>query len=250
MRLHELRSYYSYDSLDQILLELTDYEKKKIVEYYESDAPFIFRGMRDTGTYIKGDGRNLNRKSANTRNYITLLTEILPSWELWPQRSKSFICSTDISYAQGYGTIYHVIPLEHQPIAYCKNVADFFDAFPFEKYFPHREMHIGRFNIHLHDLSMDYRIELDENDPHVFFENLKELCRQVKKHEYPTINPLSKPIYKYGIKMFIDLFDPNHKCVLAPNYKSMEMHMGETWLSGKVLFVNEDHFGTLVEKLK
>lgn len=114
--------------------EQTDIIKKqykKQIAMASKSMP-IFRGMNYTGDLIIGEGSQMQRKSANTQNYFTLLTEVLPSWNGWPKRAQSFICTTKqhaaLSYSKAqkyhpkfsknakYG-LYKVIPLENQLIA-------------------------------------------------------------------------------------------------------------------------------------
>lgn len=51
------------------------------------------------------------RNSVDTDNYYNLLMDNLPSWSEYPKRSKSIIGSLDRGTAEGYGTLYRVIPI-------------------------------------------------------------------------------------------------------------------------------------------
>lgn len=69
------------------------------------------------------------RRSANTSNYYTVLIDsILPSWKNFPNRSKSFICSTRFNTAHQYGDVYRMYPVGDPIIALCPS-EDIWDSF-------------------------------------------------------------------------------------------------------------------------
>ena len=72
-----------------------------------------------------GDSSKVTRKSANTRNWYTLLFDhVLPAWQNYPKRSKSFICTTNMSTAQNYAALggndgFQVHPVGNPIIGVC-----------------------------------------------------------------------------------------------------------------------------------
>ena len=103
----------------------------------------IYRGLRHTNSkfiYIKPS--QVERSSKNTKNVYTALIDILPSWQDWPKRSRSVICSDNTEYAKGYigpseiysfskiklGALYVVLPKDGSKIAVCPQ-EDIWDSF-------------------------------------------------------------------------------------------------------------------------
>ena len=93
----------------------------------------IYRGLRQTNSkFIYVRPSQTERTSKNTKNIYTALMDILPSWQGWPRRSRSVICSDSTEYAGGYagpseqyssdtklGALYAVLPKDGAKIAVC-----------------------------------------------------------------------------------------------------------------------------------
>ena len=80
----------------------------------------IYRGIRTTDLYFSIDPKSGKpRKSANTRNYYTLINDNSPEWKPYPKRSRSIICSTDADGVGGYGNPYAVFPYDGAKIGVC-----------------------------------------------------------------------------------------------------------------------------------
>jgi hypothetical protein len=91
----------------------------------------IYRGINTVhvNKLIYGDSRTIERVSANTENYYTLIIDnFLPEWNRYPKRSKSFICTSDLDDASCYGTVYQVYPLNNPLVGVCPT-SDFWNAF-------------------------------------------------------------------------------------------------------------------------
>lgn len=84
------------------------------------NSPFkIYRGINVGGGLLYGDSSKHIRKSANTKNYYTLLFDhILPEWKSFPKRSRSFICSNDFD-SHGHSYNYTVYPTDDPLIGIC-----------------------------------------------------------------------------------------------------------------------------------
>lgn len=91
---------------------------------------FLFRGMNseyDQNVIIWPES-NKHRPSANFHwDYYEHVLNHLPSWEGWPDRSKSIICSTDDNYASGYGYNYVVFPVDNAVLGVTSG-QDFWDS--------------------------------------------------------------------------------------------------------------------------
>jgi len=104
---------------------------------------FIYRGLRRSNSkflYVRPS--QVERQSKNTKNIYTALMDILPSWQGWPRRSRSVICSDSSEYASGYlgerekntystsklGALYIVLPKNGSKIGVCPD-QDIWDSF-------------------------------------------------------------------------------------------------------------------------
>jgi hypothetical protein len=98
------------------------------------DKP-IYRGVYNSeqvklSSAMLFNPKSIDRESANTKNYYTLLFDNSPYRNGFPKRSKSLICSTDYSTALNYGDKhYRVIPFDNAKIAVC-GASDFWNSFP------------------------------------------------------------------------------------------------------------------------
>lgn len=91
----------------------------------------IFRGLRgksDTPFMLADSSSYAPRKAANTQNYANLCVDNFNSWQAYPKRSKSFICTTASAYASGFGVVFRVYPINGANIGICSS-GDFWGSF-------------------------------------------------------------------------------------------------------------------------
>lgn len=95
-------------------------------------SKLLYRGLRDTGGHlvIHQDTLASTRSSQNTANYVTWLTEILPSWHRsgFLPRSKIVSCTNRKAKASQYGQVFVVLPTDSAQCVYT-GAHDFWDAF-------------------------------------------------------------------------------------------------------------------------
>ena len=109
-------------------------EYKNNIKHTFDQGEILYRGTRDEKLIhnaISLYGFNdTERKSANTNNiYNTLVSsDMLESWQAYPKRNKSFICTNNATYASGYGTVMCVIPPDNTKIGLCPDF-DFWYSF-------------------------------------------------------------------------------------------------------------------------
>lgn len=85
-------------------------------------APEIFRGVKSNNQFMLVNPQQFTRKSKNTSNYHTLLVDNMASWETFPKRSESIVCSTSRNKAAVYGAggmTYRVLPINGSNIGIC-----------------------------------------------------------------------------------------------------------------------------------
>lgn len=88
----------------------------------------LYRGKKNAPNPQMGNASESVRMSANTSNEYTLLIDSSPTWKNFPKRSKSFICTTSLQYAETYGQVQMVFPKDSAMIG-CAGAKDFWIAF-------------------------------------------------------------------------------------------------------------------------
>lgn len=94
----------------------------------------IYRGVQSQyKPFTLGDMSNAEpRKTKDSKNYYTLWIDNSPAWEIFPKRSKSFICSNNLntadSFRKGGTKPVLVIPYDNAKVGVCPN-SDLWDSF-------------------------------------------------------------------------------------------------------------------------
>jgi hypothetical protein len=133
------------------------------------------------------------RISANTDNYYTLLIDNLPAWRAYPKRSKSIICSTSLSIADSYGTVYRVYPFNNAIIGVCTDI-DIWDSFTRS-----RISTLSGFNDIIHtciarlDFVRDKQLDWTKlrSDFNYLVKVLKQVDSTITEHPHVRINKVS-----------------------------------------------------------
>ena len=239
--------------------EAVSYVKKNSPVYLENvlknnDAG-IFRGVAGKkDPFLFGDSSAHVRQSANTLNYYTLLMDhILPSWKFYPNRSKSFICSTSIKTAKNYGKAYTLFP----PDGTIVGVADDNDLW---NSFQETYVDPDRFNDFLEEFAkLTTGDILSESDPKILKKSITNIENKLKKESEGYINRLISQMEKYHNYFFtsylkyikegknIDLityidnkFDPKKNgfsTVSSEKIPSLNIRDKEVWFSGEAVFI-------------
>lgn len=247
MRLDEIEAYTSVERSNII----KRYEP--LLKFYANTNYQIYRGMYNTSPIIFGNGNNMNRRSANTQNYYTLLIDNNAKWNEFPKRSKSFICSTDTNNASMYGKTYLVIPLENQPIGICPE-NDFWWSFKLGN--------PSDLNAELNNLASWCKInKLSEISYNILMSQLAKIDTIAIKL-FDDEDMLEEAKYNCSILYEMGYFEEfNLMAVLSKfydpklnNFKLQHDVKGEVdkevWLSGKVLFIElENEWPEILEEL-
>lgn len=73
----------------------------------------VWRGDNNhQGTLSMGDSNSFIRKAANTENWYALWIDHSRKWKDFPKRRQSYICTNNLSTADGYGEVQIVIPYD------------------------------------------------------------------------------------------------------------------------------------------
>lgn len=121
-----------YPSKEEVIQQLTNLGAGKALQQILTDPmKTLYRGVRDTSALIfHQDTLASTRSSENTKNYVTMFTEFLPSWKrhnMLP-RSKIVSCTTDAEKGAQYGRLYIALPTDSSTYSYT-GAPDFWDAF-------------------------------------------------------------------------------------------------------------------------
>lgn len=263
-----LKSFLAEQSPISAYTEVTDQKEiKKWIKYYtdfkekNDDTLSIYRGMNSARHQLVflADGLHLDRVSANTANYYTEFLEVSPKWKSYPKRNKSFICSTGASYANSYGQLYHVLPLENQAIGIGPRM-DFWDGFKDtlqEKLKLSSWVDLNEFNILLKNVFYFMRDEMKLDikptaigqfmtNLELLNKHLEEVRQKINTTRAPDLEKILKFFVKIGDvrKAMETIFDPKKNQFFVDKYlnisgESLENTSRECWMSGKVLFIHE-----------
>lgn len=132
---------------------------RKAINAWNESSP-IYRGLRSSADYIMIDPKSgKSRPSANTFNYYTLINDNSKGWSRFPKRSKSIICTTNVSYTSGYGKGYTVFPYDGAMIGVCPS-KDYWESFQYS--LGQSTWHLHNFNAQL--VKMFKRVNVPIND--------------------------------------------------------------------------------------
>lgn len=134
----------------------------------------IYRGIPSDTPIVYVDPSKAERVSANTSNeYNILFSHILPSWQKFPKRNRSLICSGNYGRANSYSggnKAYIVMPLGNPLIAICPH-EDFWDSF---------DISPPDFNDLFRDFYKAFRIVFDELKLPVKLATIEDIVRFLK----------------------------------------------------------------------
>lgn len=224
----------------------------------------IYRGNFKTNQYLLYTPENSQaRMSANTQNYMTLLMDNLPSWSLYPKRSKGLICSTNIRTAKDYGSnTYHVIPSDGTSIGVCSDV-DVWDSFPNVD----DKLHwndVSTFNYNLEDLCDELGYKLDESNWQNFSNTLKKITpldakeyskkyskSEIRQNLWKILESFESSSEKNLLDFIAKIVDPKLNKFSLMKAGTIIPQNREVWMSGPTLFISFssfDHFLTNLTK--
>ena len=230
--------------------------KKIVAAYLKKPDEYIYRGIRTSQDFFIGDGSKMNRESANTFSYINTIVDVMPEWQAFPKRSKSFICATSINKAANYGTVYLVIPLENQEIGVCPR-KDFFYGFDADEDNNVRKLNhlIGDMWAFYKDPSgVKYTVDdapqnLRPSELRVIFEHFDELKEDIEEnlnaeyftHTYGKFGTELLDYYGRTVDFFRGKLNPDENGFkVVKHISNKQFPDNEVWMSGKVLFIDAD----------
>lgn len=98
--------------------------KTRCSEFIKASRLPIYRGFRsgNESWYIAQPSKYERKSNQDAKgNLYTLLFDNLNSWQKYPKRSKSLICTTIENVAEQYGQCYYIIPFDGAKWGVCPN---------------------------------------------------------------------------------------------------------------------------------
>lgn len=176
-------------------------------------------------------------------NVYNLLLSNLPSWNKYPKRNKSIICTTDIdnAYGRGFGAAYYVIPKNNSKIGICPSRDIWFS---FKEFGTLNELNniisilFETFNIKYNDADFKkFKNNCDELDDKKY--NIKNLNLKKYKIEYEWLTEyLNIPELKL-LDILNQILDPNKNRFKLSKPGDDNLSIGvETWTDGPSILIN------------
>jgi hypothetical protein len=218
-----------------------------------------FRLEKENYLYLDSNKTKEDRKAANTKNFSNLYMSNSPEWKDYPQRNKSFICTTNPTYARGYsdGKIFVMIPFDNTPIGICPG-DDIFGSFKIFGY--HRISRTVSEVLRALELSDDdntwddfkaadkaLKEKAAETDEKKWREIVMPFARDGAYNVVAIADKFTTSLYKDGLEKTFDLFlgDPKkHGFDKTTIMNFASKNNNEVWFSGKALAINVRAIGS------
>lgn len=114
--------------------DAVDYIKQNCKDFVKlmgsHDVAPVFRGKANYDNILLVEPSSSIRRSRNTSNYYTYFIDNSKEWKLFPDRSRSIICTTSRINAEDYGNCFTVIPKDDAVFGICPE-SDLWDSFSF-----------------------------------------------------------------------------------------------------------------------
>jgi hypothetical protein len=233
--------------LPKIQVALEQYKKGNI----------IWRGIPTKNNIVVVDPTKVERKAANTYNFVNTLQSTLPLWKDYPPRNRSLICSGSKDIADSYGSDEpHVVLPFGDPILGIVPDVDWWHAFDVD-------ILCNALNIIFHSTQKTVSKRDLSEDPENFFKDIKtiertqverpnlvEVAADIAIAEYfnarvtvPLIYELlSKPLL-VSLSDYMDPHKLNFKTVQLSNFTSTR---NEIWFSAPALLIKRSQLTSLV----
>ena len=249
--------------------------KEKLIEMLRThcmqamkeETPYIVRGVESYTKYKLQQPSKSSRVSANTSNEYTTWMDNNPTWQNYPKRSQSLICTTigNFDYTLDYGEVHLVIPFDNAKIAVC-SAYDLWYSFPLI----HKEIGYSASADTMNDqirsllnnaMELKYPDSGDESDAAVdkllprkntsyesllkAFDVITDFLRlkttnKVLKNSYPTVSSGKQTFAEF----MTDLLDPkknDFKLVPYKSLKSLADEHHEVWTTSDCVLIRLEH---------
>lgn len=253
-------------SFDDAAVAFSQYKKKiqPALEAYARNS-VIWRGIPSNRKIIVVDPTKVERKAANTSNYMNLLQSNLPSWQGFPPRNRALVCSADYGYAELYSARdgfssnppYVVLPIGN-PLIGIVPADDWFNSYKSYRGPSRMNMDLEALYEIVQYTTNQRKIGKLPEDKAGFFKTLKQMDAVIKTHKkeilqyMETTEPSAfiKKLLKYPtlIEGLDAILDPGANKFQAVHLSQYNLtRKNEIWFSAPAVLIKED---TLKKLLK
>ena len=247
--------------------QLIEILRTNCMQAMKEEKPYIVRGVESYTKYKLQQPSKSTRVSANTSNEYTTWMDNSPSWQNYPKRSQSLICTTigNFDYTLDYGEVHLVIPFDNAKIAVC-SANDLWYSFPLI----HKEIGYGASADTLNDqirgllynaMELEHSGNGDAADEAVLkilpsknasYETLlkafevitiylrDDRAHKVLKNSYPNVSSGKQTFAEF----MTDLLDPKKngfKLVTYKGLKNLADDHHEVWTSSDCVLIRLEH---------
>ena len=207
--------------------------------------------------YIYTNPEKLDRKSANTSNYYTLIMNNDESWQHLPKRK--LICkhtTIDADKDEGFPdrgdpNVYVVIPFNSNNKWGVCNSDDMWDSI---KNIPDSKR-LDYINNQIDDIADYVQIGINDENINKFKEDLKQLDLELAEADDINYDHFSTLIYNFKdsgdiYKYLVDFFEPNKNDIRLMSTREVYNISGrdrEVWTEGKCLMIQVDEYEKLTK---
>ena len=207
---------------------------KQAIKAYKNGSK-MFRGVDHNKDYVYIDPKKgVRRSTSGIPNYYTYIMTNEKEWKAYPKRSRSLICVTERSSAEGYGDPYIVFPYDGAKIGVCENT-DIWHSFK----------NVEHINIFLRTVKsvfvLVYGIRGDYDNS---FKTFKDACKKV---DNDSLNPsIIDDMFNHskGFKYTGNFYKDLCKVFSPDGFKLAKIgdNLGayhEVWTDSECIMVNE-----------
>ena len=219
---------------EDVAIELLLKNCKQAIKAYKNGSE-MFRGVDHNNDYLYIDPKKGIRRSASgIPNYYTYIMTNEKEWKAYPKRSRSLICVTERSSAEGYGDPYIVFPYDGAKLGICENT-DIWHSFK----------NVEHINIFLRTVKsvfvLVYGIRGDYDNS---FKTFKDACKKV---DNDSLNPsIIDDMFNHskGFKYTGNFYKDLCKVFSPDGFKLAKIgdNLGayhEVWTDSECIMVNE-----------
>jgi hypothetical protein len=166
---------------------------------FNFDDIHLYRDMNSEFNLLLIDPIKIERKSAYTKNFYTYIIDNSNSWENYPKRKNSIICS--INYYRDY----IVIPYDGAIFGVCP----FNDLWgSFKKITEELQIHsLYTFNSLLNDLYFYFfNTDLDDSTKDIYFDNLDKLTNAIKDNDILDKRKVEDIVFWADVNLFNKMY--------------------------------------------
>lgn len=250
-----LESQWAHSKLDYA--SMVEWIENNAIKFFQREQ-LIFRGIGEKHN-VEGlyNANQLNRRAAYAdANYYNLWMSNHHTWNGYPRRDKSFICSTNEEKAKEYGNSYIVIPSDSSPIGVCPTY-DIWDSFGDSHIALGLDAEEGNLSAIVDCVQSIFNRVLKHSVPDDDWEIFKKFCESITLQD--IIDKCKKEFFyshlvAYMTENKLNTLDDFLEYMLEPRTNGFTLqtasnftahHDKEIWMGGAILLLTEETYNQL-----